>query len=46
MIEIKQRNGIWEAFVDGGLFHWCDDLGELLEYLSRNVENIKNEFYE
>ena len=46
MIEIKQRNGIWEAFVDEGLFHYDNDLGSLLEYLARNVENIKDEFYE
>lgn len=46
MIKIKRRNGIWEAYVDGGLFHYCDDLGELLQYLANNVENIKDEFYE
>lgn len=46
MIEIKQRNGIWEAYVDGGLFHYDNDLGALLEYLARNVEDIKAEFYE
>lgn len=46
MIEIKQRNGIWEAYVDGGLFHYCDDLESLLQYLANNVENIKDEFYE
>lgn len=46
MIEIKQRNGIWEAYVDGGLFHYDNDLGSLFEYLARNVENVKDEFYE
>jgi hypothetical protein len=46
MIEIKKRNGIWEAYVDGGLFHYDNDLGLLLEYLARNAESIKNEFYE
>ena len=46
MIEIKKRNGVWEAYVDGGLFHYDDDLESLLQYLARNVENIKDEFYE
>lgn len=46
MIEIKPKNGMWEAYVDGGLFHYCDDLGDMLQYLASNVENIKDEFYE
>lgn len=46
MIEIKQRNGIWEAYVDGDLFYYSPDLEDVLEYLARNVENIKDEFYE
>ncbi len=46
MIEIEKRNGTWEAYVDGGLFHWSEDLETLLEYLARNVESIKSEFYE
>ncbi|WP_163628505.1 hypothetical protein [Paludibacter sp. 221] len=46
MIEIKQRNGMWEAYVDGALFHYDGDLEMLLYFLSQNVENIKNEFYE
>ena len=45
MIEIKQCNGIWEAYVDGDLFHWCDDLEAMLLYLARNVRNFKNEFF-
>lgn len=44
MIEIQQRNGIWEAYVDGSLFHWCADLEDMLLYLARNVENIKMNF--
>ena len=35
-----------EGNVDGGLFHYDDDLESLLQYLARNVENIKDEFYE
>lgn len=46
MIEIKKRNGIWEAYVDGGLFHWSDELEDVLEYLYRNVDNVKDEFFE
>lgn len=46
MIEIKKRNGVWEAYVDGGLFHYDEDLGLLIQYLARNVVNIKEEFYE
>lgn len=46
MIEIKQRNGIWEVYVDGSLFRYDNDLGALFDYLARNVENIKDEFYE
>lgn len=46
MVEIKKRNGIWDAYVDGGLFHYDSDLKLLLEYLAKNVESIKEEFYE
>jgi len=46
MIEIKKRGKIWEAYVDGGLFHYSDDLGVLLHYLARNVGSLKDEFYE
>ena|GEM_PF-3353460 len=46
MIEIKKRNAIWEAYVDGGLFYYNDDLGVLLQYLARNVEGVMDEFYE
>ncbi|WP_278960862.1 hypothetical protein [Bacteroides pyogenes] len=45
MIEIKKRNGVWEAYVDGGLFHYSIDLESLLQYLARNVENIQDELY-
>ena len=41
MIEIKQRNGIWEAYVDGGLYRYNEDLEALLQYLARNTEDIK-----
>lgn len=46
MIEISKRNGLWEAYVDGGLYHWCEDLGDLLEYLARRKEDIKSEITE
>ena len=34
MIEIKKRNGVWEAYVDGGLFHYDDDLELSLIHIS------------
>lgn len=44
MIEIKRRYGIWEAYVNGDLFHYSGDLDSLLDYLVWNVEKIKDEF--
>ncbi len=46
MIEIENRNGIWEAHVEGSLFHYSNSLEDFLLYLSNNVESIKDEFYE
>jgi hypothetical protein len=43
MIEIKKRNGNWEAYVNGGLFHWSEDLDELLRYLIRHSEDLSEE---
>lgn len=40
MIEITKRNGIWEAYVSGALFHYDSDLKNLLDYLSRNSDEI------
>ena len=43
MIEIEKHNGFWEAYVDGGLYHYSEDLESLLQYLARNAEYILNE---
>jgi hypothetical protein len=43
MIEIKKRNGNWEAYVGGGLYHYSEDLESLLEYLSRHSKDLEEE---
>lgn len=40
MIEIKERNGNWEAYVDGALYDYNTDLGLLLEILAARSESI------
>lgn len=46
MIEIKKRNDYWEAYVDGGLYHYSEDLQSLLEYLARHAEDIEENMYQ
>lgn len=43
MIEIKKRNGNWEAYIDGGLIHYDESLECLLNYLARNGEDIEQQ---
>ena len=46
MIEIRKRGKNWEAFIDGCLWEYKEDLGELLERLFRNAEDIEREIEE
>lgn len=43
MIEIKKRNGNWEAYVNGGLLHYSESLEGLLNYLARHGEDLEEE---
>jgi hypothetical protein len=40
MIEIKKRNGIWEAYLNGGLMTCNEDLETVLDELKLHVEEI------
>lgn len=42
MIEISRNNNmnVWEAYVDGGLYHYDEDLQALLEYLARHADEM------
>jgi hypothetical protein len=44
MIEIIKRNGIWEAYIDGGLEHYDEDLGQLLRYLASRADQYIEDF--
>jgi len=46
MIEIKKRNNIWEAYVNGGLLHYDESLEALLNYLARHGEDIEQSINE
>lgn len=40
MIEIKERNGFWEAYIDGALYEYNENLSDLLERLSKKADDI------
>lgn len=46
MIEIRKRNGNWEAYVNGGLLHYSESLEGLLNYLARHGEELEEELNE
>lgn len=48
MIEIRKNSVmyVWEAYVDGGLYHYDEDLQALLEYLARRAGDVLNEMYQ
>jgi len=46
MIEIKPKNGIWEVYINGGLFYYNSELDIVLGYLSNNVQNVTDELQE
>ena len=41
MIEIKNNNGVYEAWLNGGLFESNEDLEFLLYYLSGRVKELE-----
>ena len=42
MIEIEYNCGYWEAYVDGSLYTYNEDLWTVLEYLSRQAYLIED----
>jgi hypothetical protein len=40
-VEFKQRNGIWEAYVNNSLFTCGEDLEAVLKYLAKHLKEIK-----
>ena len=47
MIEVRQNSvmDVWEAYVDGGLYHYDEDLQALPQYLARHADDIRDEMY-
>jgi hypothetical protein len=43
MIEIYKRNENWEAYVNGTLFTYSEDLETVLNFLASHTEEIKND---
>lgn len=46
MIEIIKRNGYYEAYIGGALYHYSSDLISLLYYLHIHSESIQEEVNE
>ena len=46
MLEIKKRNGYYEAYVNGSLFSYNEDLQTLLDELSRHHNELEDELSE
>jgi len=46
MFTIKRRQTYWEAWVNGDLVHWDEDIEAVLDYLRENIDDIMEEYFE